>query len=119
MSDDPFNPETYLIALPVWIVMPKSGRGAVGCGSTEGDALAVFTDEDCAERYIKAVGLVDHKAVSVPKEETVKFFEMLGDNAVERVVVDPRGKEGEADVALLPVEKIIEAAREKQQGHES
>ena len=113
--DDPVKPEKLVFTLPLWIVMPRSGESIVGGDDADGASVAIFSDKDRAERYIRALGLTDCVPAGVPKPYTVAFLEMLQGSGFSRVTPDPSGAPGTPSLVLL-LEDVLAAARRKLQG---
>lgn len=113
----------FLASMPWWVVLGREGRGPAGEADPAGylvvDAdgstcLAVFTDEDLAERFVGGVGF---DGGPLPVETPEQFGSLAGrlPPVCQYAVFDPPPRVGARARWVVPLREVLRALERAQE----
>jgi hypothetical protein len=127
MSNEPEDlpPNAFLASLPWWVVLGRGGAdphsdapGYLVLDVDGGTCLAVFTDEDLAQRFIRAV---DFDGGPLPVEAPGQFVSLTGrlPAICTYAAFDPPPRVGGRARWVVPLADVLTALRRAQRDHDA
>jgi hypothetical protein len=125
-----FEPDTFLVTGPLWVVLHPSCVDRDGHTIVLGDTAAfiavptsqgwdyhpLFTDRDLAERFRDQVSTLLPFAPTLGSLRTglavLQFLEGVARSGIDRVAFDPRTSKGQFN-RLLPLTQVLQELREQ------
>lgn len=116
MSDDLDSLDVFRFKLPVWILARRDDPGIIRAMQTVlyGELLAIFTDEDLAQRFIEDAGIGDLTPGAIARKgQMLTLLSWCQQKGIQYVGIDcptaanPRKETGR----YPPIQKVIDAAR--------
>jgi hypothetical protein len=106
-----FDPHAFIFSYPVWVVSRKDNPESLAGGPMPGGGkfVAVFTDEDLAERFIRQTCRESESATGAIADADAfsGFLRVMQSAGYTHVVLDPSGKP--AQVKTLDIDSLLKA----------
>lgn len=105
-DDDALPPGTFLAPMPWWVLRDDAAAGYVVLDAADGvTCLAVFTDEDLADRFAAATGFAGRAVAAASLDDGLALLAALPPICTH-VAFDPPGRVGGRARWVVPLARV-------------